>query len=488
MLGSRLPATFAGLTLVAALAAPTGTTAAAPAGAIAWTTCEQPAAAKYQARCGTVRVPVDWAKPSGPSIALALLRVPATGDSTGTVVSDSEELAGYGGSQISFFLQHGGNYLSRLPRTHATKDIVIFDPRGLGGSAGVHCAVPGHDPAVSSFATSVGTYDRLLAHNAATFAGCQGTAGLTAHMGVHDQVRDLDAIRSALGESRLNWLGQADGGERGAAYAAAYPGRTGAIVLDAAVDPNRSAAVRAIDAASAEETAFTHFATWCDTDTTCALHGQDVGKVFDQVVAKADAGGVSNQAPSPRPLTGAEIRITAGQYLAGYPFAWPGLAAGIASAANGNGQTFATYSALTYTDPDYTASRIQTCADSPAPAGLPRLRLLAQLVRRSAPHTGGLSIAWEAMAGCVGQPTAHPYTLPARVRPSSSILVTGTTGDPISPYAWTRSLASDLAGSRLVTATIDGHGAFDNSPCADGVIDGYLANGTLPAANLVCRT
>ncbi len=206
MLGSRLPATFAGLTLVAALAAPTGTTAAAPAGAIAWTTCEQPAAAKYQARCGTVRVPVDWAKPSGPSIALALLRVPATGDSTGTVVSDSEELAGYGGSQISFFLQHGGNYLSRLPRTHATKDIVIFDPRGLGGSAGVHCAVPGHDPAVSSFATSVGTYDRLLAHNAATFAGCQGTAGLTAHMGVHDQVRDLDAIRSALGESRLNWL------------------------------------------------------------------------------------------------------------------------------------------------------------------------------------------------------------------------------------------------------------------------------------------
>ncbi|HEY4452684.1 MAG TPA: alpha/beta fold hydrolase, partial [Pseudonocardiaceae bacterium] len=278
---------------------------------IAWGPCQQPSAANYQAQCGTVRVPVDWTAPAGPSIDIALLRIPATGPSTGTVVSDSEELGGYGGSQISFFLQHGGNYLSRLPRTHATKDIVIFDPRGMGESAGVACVVPGHDPGVSSFATSAGGYDLLLAHNAASYASCQTSPGLAAHMGLRDQLRDMDILRSALGQPRLNWLGQADGSELADAYAAAYPGRTGQMVLDASVDPNRSAAGRTFDAAVAEETAFDHFAAWCSNEPACALHGKDVGRIFDQVVAKADAGEVSTEGTTPRSLTGAEIRITA---------------------------------------------------------------------------------------------------------------------------------------------------------------------------------
>jgi hypothetical protein len=142
---------------------------------------------------------------------------------------------------------------------------------------------------------------------------------------------------------------------------------------------------------------------------------------------------------------------------------------------------------MTYGDPDYTASHLQTCADTPAPDRLPQLAALATTVRRIAPHTAGVSIAWEAMAGCVGRPANQPFTLPARVRPGSTMLVTGTTGDPVSPYAWTRSVATELAGSRLVTAAVDGHGAFDNSGCADGIIDRYLADGALPAADVVCR-
>jgi len=63
-------------------------------------------------------------------------------------------------------------------------------------------------------------------------------------------------------------------------------------------------------------------------------------------------------------------------------------------------------------------------------------------VEAAAPHAGGVSLAWEALAGCVGEPTARPLT--------------------------------------------DGHGAFDNSPCAASAIDGYLAAGTLPAAGTVC--
>lgn len=475
---------FAADTPAMALPAP-----AAAHGPIAWGACPQPEAAAYRAQCGTLNVPVDWAAPAGASIGLALLRIPATGESTGTVVADSEDLTGFGGSQISFFLGHGANYLSRLPRTHATKDIVVFDPRGLGGSDALDCAVPGHDPQVSSFPETPLAYGRLLTHNAAVFVGCHGRPGLVAHMGLRDQVRDIDALRSALGQPRLDWMGQVAGSELGVAYAADYPARTGRVVLDSTVDPYRSAADRAGDAAAAEEAAFGHFAAWCAaaTQSECALRGQDARKVLDQVVAKADAGGVSDGSAPPRPLTGPEVRIAVGQFMVGYPFAWGGLATALADAAAGDGYGLTAFAAMTYSDPDYTASRAQTCADSPAPAGFPQLRRLSEQVSRSAPHTGGVSMAWEAMAGCVGWPSARPaLDLPGRATPASTVLITATTGDPVSPYQWSQDVARRLAGSRLLTADIDGHGAFDNSTCAAAAIDDYLSNGVLPVPEAAC--
>jgi pimeloyl-ACP methyl ester carboxylesterase len=440
---------------------------------------------------------VDWDDPDGPTIGLAVLRVPATASAataTGTVIADSEDLTGFGGSQISFFLQHGSNYLSRLPRTHAEKDIVVFDPRGLGGSAPLSCAVPGHDPGVSSFPVSRAGYEDLLAHNAAVAGACSGTSGLAAHMGIRDQVRDVDALRAALGQTRLDWLGQVVGGEVGAAYAATFPAATGQVVLDSAVDPYRSAAARARDAAEAEESVFGHFAAWCAKTAadSCALHGRDPGRVLDQAVALADAGGVSDGSTPPRPLTGAEVRIAVGQFLLGYPFAWTGLSAGISEAANGDGSTLAGIAAMTYADPDYTASRAQTCDDSPAPHAFARLLALGRSVAQVAPHTGGVSTAWEAMAGCVGRPASHradapPLRLPGWANPASTVLITATTGDPISPESWSRDVAARLAGSRTLTADVDGHGAFDNAPCVAAAIDSYLADGTLPAAGTACR-
>lgn len=472
------------LTLVPSASAGAEPTAAHPT--VTWENCPQPEAAAYRAQCGVLSVPVDWAAPSGRSIDLSLLRIPATGASTGTVVADSEDLTGFGGSQISFFLGHGNNYLSRLPRTHATKDIVVFDPRGLGASAPLGCSVPGHDPQVSSFPTSLAAYEDLAAHNARVDAACHGVLGLADHMGIRDQVRDLDALRAVLGRPRLDLMGQVTGGELGAAYAAAFPDRTGRIVLDATVDPYRSAAARARDAAAAEEAAFGHFARWCAgaQASECALHGQDPGRVLDQAVARADAGGVSDGSTPSRPLTGAEIRIAVGQFLVGYPFAWGQLADAIAAAADGDGSTLAAIAAMTYADPDYTAGRAQTCADSPAPDRPAELIQLARHVARTAPHTAGVSLAWEAMAACVGatpDPDQPPFAPPARIRPASSILITATTGDPISPYSWSRDIASRLAGSRLLTVPIDGHGAFDNSPCAAAAIDQYLSGGAPPA-------
>jgi hypothetical protein len=61
------------------------------------------------------------------------------------------------------------------------------------------------------------------------------------------------------------------------------------------------------------------------------------------------------------------------------------------------------------------------------------------------------------------------------------VLVTATADDPINPSAWAADLAVRIAGSHVLIAAADGHGALDNAPCAAGAIDTYLATGTLPS-------
>lgn len=472
--------------LAAGAVTASGGAVAAVAG-IGWHGCTDPAAARYHARCGTLSVPLDRSHPGGARINLALLRVPATDHRTGTVVADSEDLAGFGGSQISFFLRHGDNYLSRLRRTHAGKDIVVFDPRGLGGSAAVSCAGSGHDPHVTTFPTTPADDAALRSHNATVAAGCHTAAGAPAHLGPADQVRDVEDLRAVLGADRLDWMGQAYGAALGADYAARYPNRVGRMVLDVPVDPYRPAAARALDAATAEETAFGHFTAWCRaTPARCALG--DPGAVLDRAAARADAGGVRGAAPVDRPLTGTEIRTAVGQFMLGYPVTWPALAAALGRAATGDGSGLAPFVAMPFTEPDYTASRWQSCTDRDSPDRA-TLAALVRRARAAASHTGGASLAWDALAGCAGWPGAHQAPAPhATAAARTAPLVTATTGDPITPSGWARDVAHRLPGARLLTAGVDGHGALDNSTCAAAAIDGYLTGDRVPPEPPTCTT
>ncbi|WP_441248290.1 alpha/beta fold hydrolase [Kitasatospora sp. McL0602] len=479
-------------------AAPAGARAARSAAIgvdrIAWTPCPDPAAARFRAQCAQLTVPLDWAEPDGPATALALMRVPATGTPRGTVLADSEELGGYGGSQIAYFLQHGDHYLALLPRVHASMDIVVADPRGLGDSSALHCPLAAHDPAVSGFPSDAADLRRLAAHNASTFEACRAASGpLLAWTGLRSQARDIDAVRAALGQRALNWIGQATGGELGVVYAAMFPRRTGRMVLDTVVDPYRSAITGVLDVARAEEAGFAHFVSWCAGVSTdqCVLHGRDPGQVFDSVVTKAAKGMVDGGSLG-RPLTAPEVRIAAGTFLVGYPVSWRLLSTAIAQADSGDGTVLGDFVALTYSDPDNTGSRAQACADQPTPAtDWSQLHALTEEMAALAPHTGGSSVAWDVYTGCLGRPNSGPplaATLPARIHPSSTVLVTATTGDPINPYTWGRDVANRLAGSRLLTADANGHGGLDNSPCAAAAIDTYISTGTLPPPGLHCGT
>lgn len=254
-------------------------------------------------------------------------------------------------------------------------------------------------------------------------------------------------------------------------YAARHPAHTGRIALDTAVDPFLPAARRVLDVAHAEETAFTRFAAWCaGAPDHCPLADQ-APTVLDEVVARGVPG-----------LTCDEVRIAVGQFLLGYSVAWPGIAHALAVARDGDASEPAPYVALTYTEPDYTASHAQTCADHPSDPG--QLATLAQQVHAVAPHTGGISLHWDALVSCTGWPDGSSLAqrLPDHLTPASPVLVTATEDDPINPSAWAADLGAPITGSHVLIAPVDGHGALDNAPCAADAIDTYLATGALSSS------
>ena len=110
--------------------------------------------------------------------------------------------------------------------------------------------------------------------------------------------------------SNVSVLAVSYGVQVGAIYAQLYPQRVRAMVLDATLEHDLSDALATAASVSTIEDSFDRFAHWCTRAPTCALHGQDVGRVFDRLVARAD------QHPIPvkgaiRPVTG-EDAVRAG--------------------------------------------------------------------------------------------------------------------------------------------------------------------------------
>lgn len=171
------------------------------------------------ALCGKLAVPVDYDRPDGDVAALALIRFPATGDKIGSLVINP---GGPGESGIEAAL---GVFQTLPKRVHERFDLVGFDPRGVASSR----------PAI--WCNSDADNDRLRAepqvdysregvahieNETKQFVGrCVDKMGknFLAHVGTVNVAKDLDAIRAALGDDKLTYLGYSYGTRIGSAYA-----------------------------------------------------------------------------------------------------------------------------------------------------------------------------------------------------------------------------------------------------------------------------
>ncbi|WP_051711034.1 alpha/beta hydrolase [Streptomyces sp. NRRL S-350] len=440
-------------------------------------------------RCATLRVPLDYADPGGRTIGVALARVPAA-DPRRRIGSLLLNPGGPGNSGVDMVRRGWTNYQGPL---HDRYDLVGFDPRGAGDTTPVHCL---DDAARDQWN---GTDDPTYDHGRVLADACRAHhADLLPHLGTRDTARDLDVLRGALGERRLDFLGSSYGTHLGALYAEEFPDRTGRLVLDGAVEHSVDPTRLGIEQAAAAEAGFRAFAAACATDQRddCPL-GTDPAAAPRRLADLLD--GLRDhpmRTDDGRTLTAALGWTAALDVLADGHRSWPRLrdalgpavtrgdAQGLLALADGADGRREDGSHATPADA-YAAISCADAAQAPTDADL--RTALAELAARAPLTSRHAPLATLLDPDCRSWPYRSPeHPHPVRAPGSAPILVIGSTADPITPYPWAQRLAAGLEHGVLLTREGDGHTAYDKSGCVRDAVAAYLVEGRLPVAGTYC--
>ena len=191
-------------------------------------------------QCAKLTVPLDWQTPDDGRTTTIEVRVMRSKERKGGFTFNP---GGPGGSGIEAL---PGIY-SLLPDAVVSEfDFVAWDPRGVGGSGlkltgcQYGTKVPPYPPATGPVDWQVywqQAADQLAAVNTACLAANPDSAP---YLGTWQVIRDLDALRAALGYSAWNYWGMSYGTRIGNAYARTFPNKLRALVMDGSVMANES--------------------------------------------------------------------------------------------------------------------------------------------------------------------------------------------------------------------------------------------------------
>ncbi|WP_169808644.1 alpha/beta hydrolase [Microtetraspora niveoalba] len=444
--------------------------------AVSWVPCDPP---DEGARCGSVAVPVNWDHPSASGSAQVRIAVRPARDRARRVGVLMFNPGGPGAGAADIAAREDWAEFWFPSELLDRFDVVGVDPRGVPGSTPVVCADP-VDPEVSRFPRTPAEARRLSEANSAFAASClKGTGPLAAHLDTDIVARDLDAVRAALGEPTISFLGVSYGTMLAQAYAERYPSRVRALVLDGVVDRSLPPARLVLDGAAAVQDGLARFAARCAATEACVLRGKDVTAELRRMDARAERGEVR---AGGRAVTAEELRLAVNDGL-NTPLADGMLAAGIRDAVDRGDGTALTSLSRYQAWSEYARYRAIICQDVPR-ARATALVGLADAAGRRGPVLRGASEMWDIVSGCAGWPgpsrwTPHAWRVPATVTP---LLLSGA-HDVATPRRWAESVHRGLPGSTLVRWDGDGHAAWPaHNRCAMRAAVTYLTDLTPPAS------
>jgi pimeloyl-ACP methyl ester carboxylesterase len=491
--------------LASALACPTASAApgdeiAAPtAQAPAWGACQQwvpDTSGIPTAQCGTVSVPVNYANPQGPQAQLAVIRIPATGDRLGVLMVNP---GGPGASAVDAVAGMGAQLADTDIRRRF--DLVGVDPRGVGHSTPqLRCRTdaqwdayrrePMADYSPAGVAQIEGIY-RELAQRCVDNMGAE----FLANVGTASGARDLDSVRAALGENQINYLGYSYGTDLGSAYAAAYPDRVRAMVLDGAVDPSKGPIDETNRQMAGFQAAFNDYATDCAKSAGCPLgtdptqfvnrYHQLVDPLVQRPAATSDPRGLSYQDA----ITGTVNALYSPRY-------WTYLTSGLLGLQRGTDSVDLLLLADEYVHRDTQGhySNLQDaflairCVDTPYPTDPAVWAEADRQIRAVAPF-----LAYGQFTGFAPRDNCAMWPVPPTGAPHEAtspgpgkVVVVSTTGDPATPYQAGVDLARQMDASLITFDGIQHTVVFNGDACVDSAVVRFLIDSVTPPAGLRC--
>ncbi|MFK8024753.1 MAG: alpha/beta fold hydrolase [Ilumatobacter sp.] len=430
--------------------------------------------------CAVLEVPMD---PFGDdpaasdlSVELALTRHPATGDRRGAVLLNP---GGPGGAGLPTAWGLRPSLPSAMLRGF---DLVAWDVRGVGQSSPrIDC-----DDAVTP--GDVGFIGRCA----------EVTGPLSAFLSAPYTAADMEAIRVALGEPRLDYLGFSYGSVLGATYAAAHPDTVGAFVLDGVTDPQAGSPQGPFTdgfptlADDGFENALARFVEICDATDRC-LPGLDSARVIDDLRAQVSVLPTPDLAGPPDRVTGDDLERLLDDALQNADD-WELFATGLGDAERGDASTLAAILARFESrlsddggdsddegDPSGDDSNDE--GSDGGPSGESDFAEANFLIYCA--DFGPLITQW---AFCDGLPVNRRAAAAVEaVDVEQPILVIGTTFDPLTPGYHAPEFAEALVDATHIIWDGVGHTAFPSwTTCVDDVVDAQFLRLPLPEDGFSC--
>lgn len=403
------------------------------------------AAASAPARCGTLEVPEDWRRPSGRRLSL---RVAVIASESGSPTPEALFFLAGGPGQAA--TEQYPIVASALAGARRGRDVVLVDQRGTGGSGPLNCPAPERGAGAARPDDEVQRLGACARHLTAS-----GTD--LAHYGTLDFVRDLEAVRAALGYPRVDLVAVSYGTRAALGWLRAHPERIRALVLDGVVAPG--VAMGASAAADARRALELHLRR-CRADAACRAHFPGLeARSADLLLRLARA---PARLSIPDPLLGTPRTVElgpaqarrVGELLAYAPETaalWPLL---VERAAAGDLVPLA-------------AQALLLGGDVAAEVSLPLQYavLCGEDVPFYPPEGDGDAegeLARAALrAGCAAFPGVPPRPeFRASVRSDVPALLLSGEADPVTPPAWAELAAADLPRARHLVLPGGGHGVL----------------------------
>lgn len=444
--------------------------------------------------CAELDVPIDYNAINTGTFQISVLRYAAQERKTriGSLIINP---GGPGASGVDY--AYNAEYIFD-PELTDRYDIVGFDPRGVARSQPIRCLT---DEEVDANYAEDGKPDNdaefqdTLKVSKEFIDKCVAKNEYLTSFSTANAARDMDILREALGDRKLNYMGKSYGTYLGALYAYLFPNKIGRVILDGAVDPTISNYEQIKTQAIGFDRALTAFLKDCSQSINCPLP-RNVNQARAKLLEIYDAA-----AKKPLPVknknekrTVSETLLVLGTASALYDSyeGWPELRRAISEALKGYGDTFLELADIytgrqedgAYPNNEFDSGAIIDCLDFPESRSINQIRRDGEKIALEAPVFG----PYISLSGLTCKYLTSPTpTIIERTNTNATIVIIGTTGDPATPYAWAKGLGRLLTNSQLLTYVGDGHtGQGRGNACIDDAVNNFYLTGTLPAKNLRC--